>query len=315
MKEDLSQRGKAWWRIVAACQALPVCLLVFLAGFQGASAQENPPADIVADNLNRVAATADQILEVLNKDAGLMVEFKRLVAQDAGASGQILEESDLSDSAITERLREELRARVLATRLVQRYGYLLPKLNPDSELAAERNLQLRARAQELERAPESHEGVHAAPQTVITVGTPPSAERVVTRAPLATVDGARNNSRSEMVTTPPEVHVDLVKTSTRESEPTEIVEHTGSALPDDTMVSVPDLAYSPRRPAAGGAPAAEFEPVRMDRRPNPYADVPSLYDLYVQANSPDRKIERFGLEVFRNGAANPDILQIGRAHV
>src|SRR3989442_15221506 len=46
----------------------------------------------------------------------------------------------------------------------------------------------------------------------------------------------------------------------------------------------------------------------MDRRPNPYADALSLYDLYVQANSPNRKTERFGLEVFRNGTADPDIL-------
>jgi protein involved in polysaccharide export with SLBB domain len=46
----------------------------------------------------------------------------------------------------------------------------------------------------------------------------------------------------------------------------------------------------------------------MERRPNPYADVPSLYDLYVQANAPNRKTERFGVEVFRNGRADPDIL-------
>ena len=55
-------------------------------------------------------------------------------------------------------------------------------------------------------------------------------------------------------------------------------------------------------------PAADFEPVAMERRPNPYADVPSLYDLYVQAASPNRKVERFGLDVFRKGATNPDIL-------
>ena len=40
-------------------------------------------------------------------------------------------------AAVTERLNEDLRARVLATRLLRRYGYLLPKLNPDSDLAAE----------------------------------------------------------------------------------------------------------------------------------------------------------------------------------
>jgi hypothetical protein len=43
-----------------------------------------------------------------------MVEFKRLLAQEAGASGQILEESDLTDGAVAQRLRIDLRARVLA---------------------------------------------------------------------------------------------------------------------------------------------------------------------------------------------------------
>ncbi|PYT73942.1 MAG: hypothetical protein DMG39_04805, partial [Acidobacteria bacterium] len=88
------------------------------------------PPDIISDNLDRVAASAEQILEVLNKEAGLMVEFKRILAQEAGVSGQILEESDLTDVSIAERLRSSLRARVLATRLLQRYGYLVPKVNP-----------------------------------------------------------------------------------------------------------------------------------------------------------------------------------------
>ena len=81
-----------------------------------------------------------------------MVELKRLLAQDAGASGQILEESDLTDSAVFERLQSDLRARVLATRLLQRYGYLVPRLNPDSDLEAEQKLVRQERAQMLARA-------------------------------------------------------------------------------------------------------------------------------------------------------------------
>jgi polysaccharide biosynthesis/export protein len=50
------------------------------------------------------------------------------------------------------------------------------------------------------------------------------------------------------------------------------------------------------------------EQVRMVRRPNPYADVPSLYDLYVQAGATNRPLERFGLDVFRKGTANPDYI-------
>src|SRR5262249_19883821 len=62
----------------------------------------SPPrrGDIVADNLDRVAATTEQILEILNRDAGLMVELKRWIAEDAGESGQVLEESDLTNSAV-----------------------------------------------------------------------------------------------------------------------------------------------------------------------------------------------------------------------
>src|ERR1700674_5259737 len=132
--------------------------------FQGSAAQasgtETPARvplhspDIISENLDRVAASADQILEVANKEAGLMVELKRLLAQDAGVSGQILEEADLTDGAVAERLRSDLRARVLATRLLQRYGYLVPRLNPDSDLEAEQKLVRQERAQMLARAGE-----------------------------------------------------------------------------------------------------------------------------------------------------------------
>jgi len=174
---------------------------------KSAARAERHGSGIVADNLDRVAATAEQILEVLNRDAGLMVELKRAMAEDAGESGQILEESDLSESAVTERLREELRTRALATRLLQRYGYLLPKVNPDSELAAEHNLAMRAKVQQLERASESPDSNRAGPQTVITVGAPGPAERPQgrsARAPLAEVDGALDTSRPEMLAAPPE---------------------------------------------------------------------------------------------------------------
>ena len=41
---------------------------------------------------------------------------------------------------------------------------------------------------------------------------------------------------------------------------------------------------------------------------NPYADVPSLYDLYAQYSGKSRPLERFGLDVFRNGTGNFDRL-------
>lgn len=139
---------------------IPACCLLLLAFAKTASAQEPrlpvgaPAADIVKDNLSRAAATPEQILELLGKDSGLMVEFKQVLAKDAGINGQILIEADLSEGAIAERLHSDLRCRVLATALLRSYGYLLPRINPDSDPAAEHNLVLRERAQEIQRASE-----------------------------------------------------------------------------------------------------------------------------------------------------------------
>jgi protein involved in polysaccharide export with SLBB domain len=47
---------------------------------------------------------------------------------------------------------------------------------------------------------------------------------------------------------------------------------------------------------------------RLRHRPNPYADVPSLYDLYAQYSRQPSRLERFGVDVFRNGTGNLDEL-------
>ena len=46
----------------------------------------------------------------------------------------------------------------------------------------------------------------------------------------------------------------------------------------------------------------------LRHRPNPYADVPSLYDLYAQYSKRSPRLERFGEDVFRNGTGNLDQL-------
>jgi polysaccharide biosynthesis/export protein len=266
--------------------------------------QQGAASDIVSDNLDHVAATADQILDVLNKDSGLMVEFKRELAEDAGNSGQILEESDLSDGAISERLREDLRTRVLATRLLRRYGYLVPKINPDSEMAAEHNLAMREQAAKRSSA---------SPQTVINVGQgaqsptePQSNQSRPARPPLTAVDGAADRSYPDALTAPGEVRTDLTQVAAQQT-----AQRTASGTSADALALSADSRPSSSRPPAPpipGTPVAEFEPVRMERQPSPYANVPSLYDLYVQASATNGKIERFGLDVFRNGTGNPDIL-------
>src|SRR5260370_1118643 len=63
----------------------------------------------------------------------------------------------------------------------------------------------------------------------------------------------------------------------------------------------PSRASYPR----GMTKAEDGTPVKMVHRVNPYADIPSLYDMYVQASAHQRPTERFGLDVFRNTTNDP----------
>lgn len=46
----------------------------------------------------------------------------------------------------------------------------------------------------------------------------------------------------------------------------------------------------------------------LRHRPNPYADIPSLYDLYAQYSRRLPQLQRFGEDIFRNGTGNLDEL-------
>ena len=117
----------------------------FVAAAQNQRPNPMPSSELGRDNLRLVAASAGEIKAILFKDAGLMVALKFWVAKDATEHGQIVSESDLTNDAIFERLEEDAQFRSVATALVQRYGYLLPKLNPDSEVAKEHELLVQER--------------------------------------------------------------------------------------------------------------------------------------------------------------------------
>jgi len=103
-------------------------------------------SDLARQNLSRVAASAMEIKTVLVKDPGIMVELKRWVAKDATQHGQVLIETDLTDDAIFDRLVSDVEFRAIATQLVQRYGYLVPQLNPDSVAGKEQDMLSKERA-------------------------------------------------------------------------------------------------------------------------------------------------------------------------
>ena len=328
----------------AVCQRRTWAILfcaALLAGPLRAAAQEQdtavPPAvssaDIVSDNLEQVAASADQILEVLKKDPGMMVELKRLLAQDAGASGQILDESDLTDAAVGDRLRGDLHTRMLATRLLQRYGYLQPRPYPGPSPAA-------AKPIPEPHAPPVSGGTapcdpKSQPDCALTEkgGAPvkhqPDKVPPPVQVPQKTDGGAAelHASAAEPAAAPAAEALLVAADSGNPQVPGAAVSPQKSSSPvTDSLIAAPtealaasgeaDRPFSPElnpkedtRPAmaaaaplGAGAGNEDLDPVRMEHRPNPYADVPALYDLYVQAAANRTPVERFGLDVFRKGA-------------
>ena len=122
-----------------AAAAILIALCVPAVGAQQRNNNDaRKSSELSAQNLSRVAASAAEIKSVLLKDPGLMVELKRWVAKDATDHGQIVSDADLTDDAMFERLESDVPFRAVATLLVQRYGYLQPRVNPDSEAGKER---------------------------------------------------------------------------------------------------------------------------------------------------------------------------------
>jgi hypothetical protein len=97
-------------------------------------------------------------------DAGLLVELKRYVAKEATDNGQIIDDSNLTDFRIFERLERGVPFRSFATKLVQKYGYLLPSVNPNSDYGKQQEFVLKERARRLVQI-EAQEDATAAAQS------------------------------------------------------------------------------------------------------------------------------------------------------
>ena len=346
--------------------------------------------DLATDNLDMISASAGEIREVLSKDAGLMMELKRLMAKQATDRGQIVAEEDLDDSAILNRLDTDLHFRAMATRLLQRYGYLTPQVNPLSLEGQEQQLVLKARAEQMVR--EGNEplspsrqpsrewavqgnnasfcssegltfagGFHAVPsgsgnggETVndqqeqdewcrpapqggeypVTNPLPQYQRQVPPRSPQTLPPGPDRPdlSNSPFLTASAvssgmgggaysmgQERMNSLSGSLNSSDLTGY-SAMGGATPLGSSLGGMRPDYLPF--AAGGIPVAQpelpdvqtprsmilqrdtkspmlTEPVTLVISPNPYAFVPSLYDLYVQAAPETGHLQRFGLDAFR----------------
>src|SRR5258708_6944900 len=352
-------------------------------------ASQQLTSELTRDNLDRVAATAAQLKTVLVKDTGLMVELKRWMAREASDNGQVVTDEDLTDAAVYERLVNDVKFRSIATRLLQKYGYLRPMVNPEYDMAKQQDLVLKERARKLVQI-EGQED-----QAALQLQT--TAKRSQQNAPCRTGSYDENNPddsecndlgnipsnldrnnprtnfpRNEEQLSPPEQGIPsnpsapvlraqsggsdsmtegltggLNENSSSYDALQNLLRSSGTKGGTDSLIAgsltpeqleLPAL-YSNRsnNPQGSGLPnldpmqdqlarnsnrsdrsevtnnTATYPLVRTGRsrvlasppetvhRPTPYADIPSLYDLYVQAPSRNGTPQRFGSQVFRDG--------------
>ncbi len=83
---------------------------------------------------------------------------------------------------------------------------------------------------------------------------------------------------------------------------------TGAALPSRSGQTTQQASLQyPRRRIPSIADLDQDRP-QIRHRANPYADIPSLYDLYAQVAKRAPVLDRFGMDIFRNGTGNLDDL-------
>ena len=328
-------------------------------------------SELEKENLSYVAAAPALIKEVLIKDPGLLVELKRWIAKEASDNGQVVSEEDLTDNALFDRLTSDVVFRSVATRLVQRYGYLRPNFNPDSELGKEQELLIKERVRRLVQIESQEDTESLKPQTTRTsqARTAPCdpnenrdcEQEMPSRSRRPTSSTDENIPQKEQ---PPSYPNDgqPQATSPRIMQTRGGVDgslYGQTADGGDSFLNVSDPVKQPGDPrSTGNTPADPLSSALLDQaragaaqnsgaggsadqtalsmnaksdmvedsysrrkrrlatdrtlaagmpvhRPNPYADIPSLYDLYVQAPPSDRPPQRFGAEVFRDGLRDP----------
>ncbi len=334
-----------------------------------------------------VALSPDKIIELLQREPGLLLEVKKMLVRKAYEQGRILDAEELTDDALFQLLHEDHTICVLATREIEDRAYIKAK---PTQKEIEREWGLRAQlgvsrntAAQAQR-PSENKGQQMganqedaywgkqendlAPNAVPETETVPNRTMPVPATPHAAPTND-NPARQFELTAFPE-NEDVYEAMNQESgttlESAQMSAITPEQLPgllNASAVSAPVMgkvggmivtqsrpvvsqASAYGNPGRGSSPVAgsvapsqrpwtdlahgadlnqragiespgrrslspqdlNLDRPRIRRKSNPYADIPSLYDLYSQVSPRPAIIEHFGANIFRNGTGNLDKL-------
>ncbi len=315
-----------------------------------------------------VSLSAEDIITILRREQGLLLEVKKMLVRTAYEQGRILDPQDLTDEALYRVIARDENVRVLITQEIEDREYIRVKPTRE-ELAREamgRERQTKTGPQTAETEDEfwkRHDlEIQAAPkpdnqpqQPVPATPQPYDSRRAVQRAQSQYYNGDSTQYTG----------IDSFGGGTGGGSPTGLpldVLGMQSMSPDQLS----SLSASRMGGANGANPAGQLNPAtltgaggsgaltngglptslltpsldqsgsfgmqfpqqtwyampqrpprnlpfNLDRpvlghRANPYADVPSLYDLYSQYSQRQPNLARFGSDMFQNGLGNVDAL-------
>ncbi|HZU23043.1 MAG TPA: SLBB domain-containing protein [Terriglobales bacterium] len=291
-----------------------------------------------------VAADAPTLITFLKADPGLTLHIKRLLIEKAYDMGRLLAEADFKDEDLYRLIEEDENVRTFVTRDLEQRGYITVRpterearqieLQKQNDAARAQAMTAEATVEAQERAKARYSGASGAPAAA---AVPPAMARgqladseVPTAMPSIRPDelpmllssGGAGMSRTSM-----SMSSALDPESSLGASRMQAAMGAGSAgmsglsqqqalaaqvqNSDDGSAAAQQQAQQQAMlsAAAGGgaAPVMARKPSTsptIQHRPNPYANVPSLYDMYSQVSAPAGRVERFGAEIFRNGTGN-----------
>ena len=276
-----------------------------------------------------ISIDPNKLVEILQKQPGLVYAIKKLLADAALQEGRLLDDNSFPDSTLYYLIQSDENIRAMVTAELIKRKYI--QVNPTEQETTNEILRQRQRQSELAKTARDHDQeenpLYSAsdPERKIRPSTTcdPSADNAGDRCPppLPRITIPTRTTRELNPDTAPLIPIQPAELPTllaRSGVPGDTtnpmsISGRGSAF-DSLNQSIPQPALASEREVLDAAVSADnsTKPARNDRsaakagedelvlrrKTNPYDSVPSLIDFYSQVDRRYQKIGRFGASLF-----------------
>lgn len=289
--------------------------------------------------VDQVTFAPEVIVDLLRQEPGLMLEVKKALVRKAYQQGRLLDPADLTDGVVIQLVQDDNNVRIIATQQIQERLYIRAKPRAGEPIPAQPVGQSESQywaARQKQQMQQEQQGTTTvpAPAPAPPPSTPPPAEqKPQLQMNRAAADQNTNSEdalvaaqlqqqqqqQQQMSSIRPDELSDLLRGS---STTPASLKSSGSDFAGGSLISpgALDLSAGPtdfssstpqpvrRHPSVSGTTPEENATTEIRRRPNPYANVPSLFDIYSQVSNSQPKLDRFAYAIFRDDNSNFDNL-------